>query len=657
MLAAARRSGALSALRVTCRGGGSALPLLAVAVTPSRLRFQSTTTTTTTTTTHAFQADTSKLLDLVSRSLYSDRDVFLRELISNASDALQKHAPDYDVVRSINIDLNPVNKALTITDNGVGMTSDELMANLGTIGKSGSSELGKSNADIIGQFGVGFYSVFMVAKSVTVTSRPAASKGGESAAFTWKSEGKDSFSLEPATGVDKDFVGTKIELELRDDAHEYVDAARIKDVIKKYSNYVAFPVSVNGERVNTSDAIWAADPASITPDRYADFYKKTYNDFEPPQFTMHFRTDVPLDIKALLFVGKHNEENLTARRVQPGVSLHARRVLVDAQSEKLMPGWARFVKGVVDSEDLPLSISRESATSSRTVKRIGDVVTKKLLKFLRDKAKDDPAAYSAFWTSHGQYVKEGLCSDAANMGELAKLVRFDTSALKPGDALASLDEVISRCEPGRKKLYYLSAPSRALAEASPYYEVFKKRNVEVLFLYHLIDDFCMGSLQKYEGRALVAADSKDVEQELLSADETTANTDALAQSAELCKWMESALGDLVSSVTATRRISDAPALVTDHESVSVRRMMRLVDQQGGGPARRFDVGRQQMEINPAHALVAKMDELRKKGGKDEETAKLLARTVYDQALVAAGLVDDAREMVPRWLKVVEALVK
>jgi HSP90 family molecular chaperone len=312
------------------------------------------------------------LLDIVSHSLYSERDVFLRELVSNASDALQKHAPDFQGPREIKVEANKVNKTLTIVDSGVGMSRQEMLTNLGTIGKSGSGALGKQNTGIIGQFGVGFYSVFMVAKSVAVTSRRA----GEAEAFTWRSEGKDSFTIRPAAAADAppDFVGTKVELELREDAHEFCEDARVREVIKRYSNFVAFPVYVDGERANASEALWTEDPSQVGEERYAAFYKSTFGAFDVPAMTVHFRTDVPLDIKALLYIGKDHDERVGMGRVRPGVALHARKVLVESASEALLPGWARFVKGVVDSEDLPLSISRESATSNALVTKIGKVV-------------------------------------------------------------------------------------------------------------------------------------------------------------------------------------------------------------------------------------------------------------------------------------------
>ena len=606
---------------------------------------------------HTFKAQTAKILDIVSKSLYSEKDVFLRELVSNSSDALEKFrfmtaattvsgsAPDLSRPLEIRIDCNKEKKTLIIQDSGIGMTKTEMLENLGTIGKSGSEEFVKDNksSTIIGRFGVGFYSAFMVADHVEVSSR--SSKSGENeTGFIWKSSGKDDFSLEPVESLP---FGTKIVIHLKDE--EFADVTRVKSAIEKYSNFVSFPIVLNGERLNKVEALWTEEPSKVDQAKHSEFYKFTFSQFEDPMYTLHFRADAPIELKALLYFPKQNPEFPGAPRAKPGVSLYTRKILLEKESE-ILPPWARFVKGIVDSEDLPLSISRETPQDKALVRKMGKALTKRILRFLNDKATSDPKTYNEFWKEFGIYVKEGVITDFENMHDISKLLRFDTSVLNPGENLASLDEIISRMPSTQKNIYYLSAPNRKLAESSPYYEMFKKQKVEVVFLYHVLDDFCMNNMGRFEGRPLVSAESGAIEDELKR--NVSENTQPTLETKELCDWLSKALSDVVRAVSVTHRLEDFPAIVVDHESAALHRMRKLHEHTDPNFVK-LGSPKQKLEINPQHKLIRWLDELRKGNNVLSEP---LARIIFDGALIQAGIVDDPRESINRFNVLISELL-
>ncbi|KAH9255788.1 hypothetical protein BASA81_006182 [Batrachochytrium salamandrivorans] len=626
--------------------------------------FSTTPTSPPSSTKHEFKTETGKILDIVSNSLYSERDVFLRELISNASDALEKFrffsvSSETTEARELQIEIqvDSASKTLTITDSGMGMTREEMLQNLGTIGKSGSADFAKQNvgdsSNIIGRFGVGFYSAFMVGNRVEVRSRSSKATTEEDNGHVWTSEGAENFTLDASPSPLP--FGTSIVIQLRDD--EFASVDKVKQTISRYSSFVSFPVLVNGVSVNNVAPLWCEEPNKVTKERHQDFYKFTYGggfDPEPPLYTLHFRTEAPIDMKALFYIPKHNPESAGMARVQPGVSLYTRKVLLEKESQ-LLPNWARFVKGVVDSEDLPLSISRETAQDRRMVQKMGQTVTKKLLRFLRDCASKDPETFATFAVQFGSYIKEGIVSDFASQADLVKLVRFDTSVLGDKDKTkASLDDVVGRMPAHQKKLYYLSATSRKMAESSPYFELFKKNKIEVIFLYKTIDEFVMSNLGTYEGRELVSLESNNIEPGLFKESgelQQTANTRAL------CSWMKQLLG--IHSVSITNRLEGFPAIVVDHESAALRRMMKVVDQQEGFDFAAMEeaqkLNKRKLEINPGHALVKDLDVLRRTTGKQDLATKL-AHVIYDGALLQADLVDDPRESLRRSNAVLEELL-
>jgi len=607
---------------------------------------------------YEFQAETRQLLDIVTHSLYTDKEVFLRELISNASDALEKlrhlqstgaAITDPDLPLEINITTNEANKTITIEDSGIGMTKEELAENLGTIARSGSRAFVKEMkeqggagaavdaAGIIGQFGVGFYSAFMVGDAVSVTSKAADAARGAPA--VWSSRGEGSFSLED-TAPGEARRGCRIVLQLREGMEEYCRKPRLEEIVRKYSNFVGFPIKLDGEVVNTVQAVWAMGKDDVTEEQYREFYRFVAHAYDDPLFTLHFRADAPLDVKALFFFPGFHTEKFGMGRMEPGVSLYSRKVLIEHKAPDLLPDWLRFVKGVADSEDLPLSVSREKAQDSRLLRRLGDVLTRKILRFLDEQARKDTEKYKKeFFPEFGFFLKEGICQDPRYQEQLSKLLYFETA--KGGDGeLSSLDDYLAQCPPEQDEIYYLCAPGRAMAEASPYYEVFKKENKDVFFLYSAIDDFVMTNLGTYGGKKLVTAESTG----LKLGDDQKGKEGALTEAGakELCAWLQTELDDKVSGVTVTHRLGDSPAIITDHESGALRRMMRMVNQQNTGTAQFLP--KQNLEVNPAHPIITSLDAARKM---DPELARLVAEQVFDNALVAAGLMDDARAMLPR----------
>jgi len=403
-----------------------------------------------------FQAETRKLLDIVANSLYTDKEVFLREIISNASDALEKrrYAETIGAAEasagemSISLTTDAEANTLTIADTGIGMSKEDLIANLGTIASSGSKRFvtqlneqggegaSAASANVIGQFGVGFYSVFMVADEVTVFSR----EHGAAVGHCWKSTGDGAYELSEATHVS---AGTKIVLKLKAGESKFASRYAVESNLRKYSSFVGFPVSVDGERANTIEALWTKGKNEVTQEQHNDFFRFIAQDFTDPRYTLHFSADAPLSIKALFYVPETHMEKWGMARQEAGVSLYSRRVLIQPKCEKLLPEWMRFVKGVVDSEDLPLNISRESMQDSALMRKLSNVLSRRVLKFLQERAKKDEVAYLSFFKEFGNYIKEGVCSDFDLKGEAAKLLRFESTA-GAEEELISLDDYISR---------------------------------------------------------------------------------------------------------------------------------------------------------------------------------------------------------------------
>jgi len=608
---------------------------------------------------HEFQAEVKQVLDIVINSLYTDKEVFIRELVSNASDALEKlrHLQltekdiyDEELPLEINIKTDDKENTITIEDHGVGMSADELVENLGTIAHSGSKaflsavkEAGDSSDNLIGQFGVGFYSVFMAAKSVEVYTH-SWKKTGKS--LLWKSDGAGTYEIETVKGERR---GTKIVVHLKDEDKEFSNEDRVKEVLTHYSSFVQFPIKLNGEQINTVQPIWMRNKNEITEEEHTEFYKFQADAFDEPMYKLHFSSDAPLEINALIFVPKENAERWGFGKVDPGVSLYCKKILIDTKPEGLLPDWLRFLKGVVDSADLPLNISRETMQDSALARKIGQVITGRFIKFLEEESSKDAEKYTEFYNKFSIFIKEGVAADFRNRDQLAKLLRYESSSAEKGK-LTTLDDYVSRMKEDQKEIYYLYAPNRETLEAGPHIEAFKARGLEVLYLYEPVDEFVMTSLGKYAEKELVSADNADIQLDEVPAE---SKKDALPDedAKKLCEWMKETLGERVNEVKVSGRLTDSTAVALNADknmTPSMRRMMKAMKQ---------DVDLTQsinLEINAGHNLIKSLSALREK---DPETAKLVTEQMFDNALVAAGFLEDPRTMVNRVYKILERVAQ
>ncbi|KAG1049404.1 hypothetical protein G6F43_008269 [Rhizopus delemar] len=608
---------------------------------------------------HEFKTETKRLLDIVANSLYSEKEIFVRELISNAADALEKlrqtQASQADVDSGkpleIRIDLDRDSNQFIIQDFGIGMTLEELNANLGTIASSGSKkfmekmEQSEKNSAMIGQFGVGFYSTFMVGHKIRVYTKSAlpGSKG-----YCWETDGQGSYTVAEADNVS---VGTKIVIELREDSKHYSSQLEVDSIIKKYSNFVGFPIYLNGKEVNTIDALWTKDRNSVTPEQHTQFYRFIANAWDDPQYTLHFKTDSPLSISSVLYVPEKHMEFL-GEQTEPGVSLYSRKVLIQPKSAGLLPKYLRFIKGVVDSEDIPLNVSRE-LLQDNILSRLRIVMTSRILKWLDGEAKKDPKKYDSFFLDYGQFIKEGACTDAMHKREIAKLLRFESSQTKDGNMI-SLEEYAKRAQKEQKRIYYLLTPRRRYAEESPYTEMFKKKGVELLYLYDTVDEFVVNHLKEFQGYDLISADSPEAASDPLL--QQTRDSDAKALSdqdaKDLAQWIEKTLGDeVVKGVDVSRRLNTFPAIVLEHESPAMRKMMQMM--QGSAKMEELPPTPTVLEINPDHPVMKGLFNMRQQ---NPDLAKLVTEQVYDNALCAAGVLDDPRSMITRLNKLLEITV-
>jgi molecular chaperone HtpG len=606
--------------------------------------------------TFEFQAEIKQLLDIVIHSLYTEKEIFVRELVSNASDALEKlrhlkltekDLADEASELEISLTTDETAKTLTIQDSGTGMTRAELIENLGTIAHSGSkaflkslSEAGQKNANLIGQFGVGFYSAFMVAKSVKVYARSwrTAEPG-----HVWTSDGSGSYTIEEAPDQRR---GVRIVIELKDDCSDYSKEWKVKEILERYSAFVSFPITLDGKRINTVQAVWLRNKAEVTEEEYTEFYKFQAHAFDEPRLRLHFSADAPLTINALLFVPKENTEKLGFSRTEPSVALYCRKVLIDAQPKDLLPEWLRFLKGVVDSEDLPLNISRETMQDRALIEKLNKVITKRFLKFLEEEAKNRAEAYQDFYAQFGIFLKEGAALDFTHKDQLVKLLRFESSLTEKGKT-TSLADYVSRMSAEQKDVYYLIGPNRDAIEHGPYLEGLKARNLEVLFCYEPVDEYVMNNVREFDGKKLQAADRGDLKlsdlpkppgEETLTEEQTKA----------LTEWLKTTLADRVEEVKASDRLVDSPALATNADafmSPQMRRMMRAMNREGADAPLKVN-----LEINPRHAVVRRLHALRDSA---PDRAALVGEQLLDNALMAAGLLEDPTRMVARLYKLLE----
>ncbi|MGH7808221.1 MAG: molecular chaperone HtpG [Thermodesulfobacteriota bacterium] len=606
---------------------------------------------------YEFQAEVKQLLDIVIHSLYTNKEIFIRELVSNASDALEKlryiqltEKDTFDDNLALEIDISTDQKANTITikDFGVGMTRKELIENLGTIAHSGSraflqavQESDQVSDNLIGQFGVGFYSVFIVAKSVKVYTHHW-TKNSEH--LLWTSDGSGSYQIETVEGQRR---GCKIVIELKEDCREFSGTERIKQVLTRYSSFVQFPIRLNGEQVNTVQAVWMRNKNEIQDEEYNEFYKFQANAYDEPMYRLHFNSDAPLTINSLLFIPHENPEHWGFGRIKPGVGLYCRKILIDSKPEGLLPEWLRFIKGVVDSADLPLNISRETIQDSMLIQKLNRVITNRFLKFLEEEAEKQPERFEEFYRQFGLFLKEGVATDFTHREQLAKLLRFESSSIEKGK-VTSLAQYLSRMKEGQKEIYYLFSPNRETVENGPYLEAFRARGVEVLFLYEPMDEFALSSIGEFGDRKLVSADSSDIELEDLTVDsEEEALSDEEAKT--LCKWIKETLAEQVSEVSISKRLLESPAMILNADKFitpSMRRIMKGIHR---------EVNTKQsvnLEINPRHGLIKKLATLK---DKDADLAKLVVEQLLDNTLIVAGFLEDQRSMVERLYKILDRI--
>ena len=621
---------------------------------------------TTKTTTHEFQAETKKLLDIVINSLYTEKDVFIRELISNSADALEKyrhesltgeHTFDEHVPLEINIELKEDKKQLIIVDTGIGMTREELSSNLGTIAHSGSNtfltelaEAAKKDISLIGQFGVGFYSAFMAGSKVTVQSRSwDGSEGNE-----WISDGTGSYTISECPGLHR---GTRVIVDLKEECHGYAEKFKVESVIKQYSAFVPFPIKLDGETVNTVQALWSRNKSEIKDEEYTEFYKFIGNAMDEPMYRLHFSADAPLAINSLLFVPKENFEIMGFGRVNPGVNLYCQKILIDQHSENILPEWLRFLKGVVDSEDLPLNISRQALQDNALVMKLRKVITKRFLKFLDEKAKEDEEKYLEFWKTFGIYLKEGLTSDYEFQKELGRLVRFESSKSKEGTPIGLADYIL-RMSPDQEEIYYINGPSRAAIEAGPYVEMFRKKDIEILYTMEPIDDFVLSHLAEFDGKKLVSADRADLSLkggDVSADDEEKEGTDKLDEKkiSELVSWLKTTLAEKVADVSVSKRLVDLPAMIVNPDGYMTSSMERVMAAGRFEKGGMLEISKKNLEINGASSLISRLAEL---VASDEEFAKEVAWQIYDNAMIQAGLNVDPLTMVERNYRILNKAV-
>ncbi len=611
----------------------------------------------------AFKAEIRQLLDILIHSLYSDREIFLRELISNASDALNRvrfemltnrevHDPEAEL--SIRIRADKDARMLWVSDTGIGMTAEDLATNLGTIAQSGAREFIRAAneetenlADIIGQFGVGFYSSFMVAESVRVVSR---SYLPEAEAAAWYSEGDETFTVEPA---DQDTRGTSIAIQLKEDAAEFAEEWRLRQVIRKHSDFVAFPIYIgeDEEPANQRTAVWRQSPRELDQEKYEEFYKHLTLDGQPPLAHTHVVTDAPVQLYGLLYIPSSTERTMFSPRKEDGLKLYARKVLIQEYTKDLLPEYYRFIQGVVDSEDIPLNVSREMVQHNPLMARLKKILTGRVTQMIADlsRDKDRPEIYESFWERFGQFVKEGVATETGERESLYPLLRFRTTRFP--EKWRSLNDYVGGMKPGQKKIYYLLGDDPRSLARSPHLDYFKENGFEVLLLGELIDSFMIMGLPQYEGFDLVNVAAADLELPDKDRDPESAEQDSNLPEERLESVIErfkEVLGERVSDVRTTTRLSGSIARLVDPEGALNQEMQRVYKLM----ERDFEAPKKVLELNPRHPTLARLSEM--EANRDLQSAVM--EQVYESALLIEGLHPDPASMIPRIEKLIEAAI-
>jgi len=631
-----------------------------------------------------FQTEVNQLLKLMIHSLYSNKEIFMRELVSNASDAIDKlrfeaisesklYENDTELKISLSFDTDA--RTITLSDNGIGMSRDEVVDNIGTIAKSGTRQFldsltgdQKKDANAIGQFGVGFYSSFIVADKVTLRTRRAGTSADQ--AVLWESAGEGDFSIET---VHKDTRGTEITLHLKDDEDEFLDGTRLRTIVRKYSDHITVPIEmlkepepampteegkdpepvediIEYEIVNSASALWTRSKNDITEEEYTEFYKHVGHDFEEPLARTHSQVEGKYEYTSLLFIPKRAPFDMWDRDRQHGIKLYVRRVFIMDETEKLMPNYLRFVKGIIDSNDLPLNVSREILQNSKVLDNIRSGSVKKVLTLLQRMANNDKEDYQAFWKEFGRVIKEGPGEDFANRDKIAKLVRFSSTSDDKEEQDVSLDDYISRMKEGQKDIYYITADSFAAAKNSPHLEVFRKKGIEVLLLSDRVDEFLMSSLPQYEEKNLVSVARGQLDLgEMEDEEEKKEQEKTQEEYKDFLKKVADSMGDDVKEVRMTHRLTDSPAcLVTGEHDMSAN-LERLLQQAGQDVMGHKPI----FELNPEHPLIKRLST-----DVDGERFDDWTRILFDQALLSeGGQLDDPATFVSRLNKMLLELTR
>ena len=618
---------------------------------------------------HGFQAEVRELLKLMIHSLYSHREIFLRELISNASDANDKlrfaslSAPALlggESELQIWVQHDPQAKTITIRDNGIGMTREEAISHLGTIARSGTADFFRKlsgdqqkDSQLIGQFGVGFYSAFIVAEEVEVLSRKAGEP--DSAGVRWASKADGEFTVETLSRADR---GTSVVLHLKADASEYADAYRLRSLVRRYSDHIGFPVlmpkegeaTLDWEAVNQAKALWTRPRAELTDDEYREFYKHISHDFVDPLSWSHNKVEGKREYTSLMYVPARAPFDLNQRDAARGLKLYVRRVFIMDDAEQFLPLYLRFIKGVIDSNDLPLNVSRELLQKDAEVEAMRSALTKRALDLLARLAKDDAEKYAAFWKEFGATLKEGVAEDPSNRDKLLPLLRFVSTSDEADEPKASLADYVSRMKTGQERIYYVIAETAAAARSSPYIEKLRAKGVEVLLLSDRVDEWVMGQVGEFEGKRFKDAARGDLELgSLAEAADKEAAEDALKESKGLLKRIKDALAERVSEVRVSTRLTDSPACMVLGEHDLGAQMRRLFAQAGQSAPEAKPV----LEVNVAHPLIRRLDATTEAGDFSE-----LALLVYDQARLAeSGQIANPGEFVRRLNKLLGQLMQ
>ena len=601
-----------------------------------------------------FQTEVKQLLHLMIHSLYSNKEIFLRELISNASDAVDKlrfealSKPELlegGAELKIRVSFDKDAKTVTLEDNGIGMSRDDAITHLGTIAKSGTADFMKNlsgdqkkDSHLIGQFGVGFYSAFIVADKVEVFSRRAGLDASQG--VHWSSKGEGEFEI--AT-IDKADRGTRIVLHLKANEDEFADGYRLRNIIKKYSDHIALPIELPKEQaaaegeekpaqewevVNRASALWTRPRTEVKDEEYQEFYKHIAHDYENPLSWSHNKVEGKLEYSSLLYVPARAPFDLYQREAPKGLKLYVQRVFVMDQAESFLPLYLRFIKGVVDSNDLSLNVSREILQKDPIIDSMKSALTKRVLDMLEKLAKNEPEQYKGFWKNFGQVMKEGPAEDFANKEKIAGLLRFASTQGEDGEQVVSLAEYLARAKEGQDKIYYLTGETYAQVKNSPHLEVFRKKGIEVLLLTDRIDEWLMSYLSEFDGKTFVDVARGDLDLGNLDSEEEKKEAEEVAKAKEgLVERIKTALGDAVSEVRVSHRLTDSPAILAIGEQDLGMQMRQILEASG----QKVPDSKPIFEFNPAHPLIEKLD-----GEQSEERFGDLSHILFDQAALAAG---------------------